>query len=237
MICLQKKFLVELEGVTAGYPGHIALEDVSFRVDSKEKIAIVGPNGGGKSTLLKVIMGLLEPTKGEVKVLGQRPYKNCAVKKKVAYLSQQSAINPNFPALIEDIVKLGLFGELGLLRWPSEEQKFRIIKALEKVGLKEMVGEPYSHLSGGQKQRVLIARALVASPSMILLDEPTTGLDVGSQEAILKIIKDLTDNEKITIMAVTHDQIFLKNWAKRIIKIENRLTFDGAIEDYLRGEA
>lgn len=229
--------LVELKDVTAGYPGHIALKEVSFKVDYKEAIAVVGPNGGGKSTLMKVLMGLLDPLKGEVKVLGEKPYKNRHIKSKVSYLSQQSAINPNFPALIEDIVKLGLFTELGLIKRTSKEQKLRIIKALEKVDMKDMIGEPYEHLSGGQKQRVLIARALVSRPAVMLLDEPTTGLDLSSQQAILKIIKDLSDNEKLTIVAVTHDQIFLKNWAKRIIRIEQTLTFDGVAEDYFRGEA
>ena len=229
---MEEKLLVEMEDVTAGYPGHIAFRDVSIKVSSKEHVAIVGPNGGGKSTMLKVMMGLLPPKAGVVKVCGQNPYKNRCVKKRVSYLPQQSTINSHFPALIEDIVLLGLFGELGLVGRPTKEQNLRIEEALERVGLTNMIGEPFEHLSGGQKQRVLIARAFVGRPSLILLDEPTTGLDVASQEAIIEIIQDLTENEGITIIAVTHDQIFLQKWAKRIIRIDGRLVYDGPIEDY-----
>lgn len=234
---MQTKVLMELKEVTAGYPGHVALKDISFRVKKKEAIAVVGPNGGGKSTLLKVITGLIEPQRGEVLILGEKPYKNQRLKSKIAYLPQQSTINPHFPALVEDIVQLGLFGELGLLKKPTKDHRKRVIASLEKVDLQDMLGEPYEHLSGGQKQRVLIARAIVSKPEIILLDEPTTGLDVFSQESILKVVRELTEEEHLTVMAVTHDQVFLRRWAERIIQIEQQLTFDGpATKFFQRGE-
>jgi len=97
-----------------------------------------------------------------------------------------------------------------------------------------MIGEPFEHLSGGQKQRVLIARALISNPVLLLLDEPTTGLDLKSQESILQTVKDLSEKEKLTVIAVTHDQVFLKNWAERVIRIEQRLTFDGSASEYFQ---
>ena len=237
LISLQTDVLMELKEVTAGYPGHVALKDISFRVKKKEAIAVVGPNGGGKSTLLKVIMGLIEPQRGEVLILGEKPYKNHHLKSKIAYLPQQSTINPHFPALIEDIVQLGLFSELGLLKRPTKAHKERVIASLEKVDLQDMLGELYEHLSGGQKQRVLIARAIVSKPEIIMLDEPTTGLDVFSQESILKVVRELTEEEHLTVIAVTHDQVFLRRWAERVIQIQQQLTFDGlASKFFQRGE-
>lgn len=231
---MEAKTLLEVKNVTAGYPGHVALKDVNFSVAFREAVAVVGPNGGGKSTLLKVIMGLLEPKEGTVLFCNESLMKNREMRTKIAYLPQQSAINPHFPALIEDIVRLGLYGELGLLKSVTKEHEQRIIEALEKVDMASMIGEPFEHLSGGQKQRVLIARALISNPVLLLLDEPTTGLDLKSQESILQTVKDLSEKEKLTVIAVTHDQVFLKNWAERVIRIEQRLTFDGSASEYFQ---
>lgn len=232
LIGLLQKNLLVMNKVTAGYPGHLALKNITFQVDAGEAIAIVGPNGGGKSTLLKVIMGLLTPFSGEVLILGENPYKNRLVKRAIAYLPQQSAINPHFPALIEDIVQLGLYSEIGLLKPVDKGHQKRIHEALEQVDMLGMLGEPYEHLSGGQKQRVLIARALVSKPQLLLLDEPTTGLDLPSQKGILQIVKNLTVADKLTVIAVTHDQFFLQNWAERILRIEQVLSFNGTANSY-----
>ena len=168
-------------------------------------MAIIGPNGGGKSTLLRLILGLLEPSDGEIKLFG-KPKKIFKDRYKIGYVPQRAAqVDLNFPITVEEVVKLGLAHKSSLFQWESAEDRIRVQVIMEKVGIGELRNRQISALSGGQRQRVMIARALVGRPQILILDEPNTGVDTHSQRLFYDFLKELNRDENITILFVTHD--------------------------------
>lgn len=168
-------------------------------------MCIVGTNGTGKSTLLKLILNQLSPLEGEIKLLGtnSEKYKDFA---SIAYVSQKSTnINRDFPATVEEVVSLGLYSKKGLFKRNTKEDKKLIDSALERVGMLDYKHRQIGYLSGGQQQRVFIAKALISNPRIIFLDEPTTGIDIRAVDSICCLLGDLNKNSGITIVMVTHD--------------------------------
>jgi ABC-type Mn2+/Zn2+ transport system ATPase subunit len=177
-----------------------ALRDVSFQLGIGQQVAIVGPNGAGKSTLFKVVVGTVGPSSGTVNVYGHEPGKHICI----GYVPQRSQIDWTFPATVEDVVMMGRVGQIGLFHWPSRNDWAKVHDCLAKVNATHLSKRQIGELSGGQQQRVFIARALAQGADLLLLDEPFSGLDTPSHEAILEILDSLHEDQ-VTVMVATHD--------------------------------
>lgn len=200
-----KNKVLEVKDLSFSYPDKSILHRLSFDVDAGDFMCIVGTNGTGKSTLLKLILNQLSPLEGEIKLLGtnSEKYKDFA---SIAYVSQKATnINRDFPATVEEVVSLGLYSKKGLFKRNTKEDKKLIDSALERVGMLDYKHSQIGYLSGGQQQRVFIAKALISNPRIIFLDEPTTGIDIRAVDSICCLLGDLNKNSGITIVMVTHD--------------------------------
>lgn len=186
--------VLEVDNLSVRYNSTQALENVSFRVQMGERVAIVGPNGAGKSTLFKAIIGLINPQAGVVKTHGAE----------IGYVTQRSTVDWNFPVTVHDVVMMGRIGKMGWLRWQRPRDREMVRRCLAQVGMLEYANCQIGELSGGQQQRVFIARALAQEATILLMDEPFSGVDMPSQEAILALLEDLRERG-ITILVSTHD--------------------------------
>lgn len=223
--------VVELAGVEFRYQENQApvLFNIDLRVAADDFLGLVGPNGGGKSTLLKLMLGLLEPQRGQVLVFGEKPSR---VRGRIGYVPQSARIDPSVPANALDVV---LMGRLHGASWgPRFHQTERdaAMWALERTRTADLANRPLRQLSGGQRQRVLIARALVAEPELLLLDEPTTGIDIHHEKELLELLLGL--NEKLPIVMVTHDLALVTEHLKRCALVNRRLLVHSASEISLR---
>jgi len=192
------KPLVSLENVTVRFDGITALEDVSLAVRRGSSMGLIGPNGGGKTTLLRVILGLVQPAAGRVRYHGLR-------RSEIGYVPQETEIDRRFPVTALDVVLMGRYPALGLFRRPGKRDRQIALAMLRKVGLAEEAQRPLGALSGGQKQRVAIARALAAEPKLLLLDEPTSGADVEAKDRFYSLIESLKDELALTVVVASHD--------------------------------
>jgi manganese/iron transport system ATP-binding protein len=186
--------VLEVENLTVSYNGNNALESVSFRVEGGDRVAIVGPNGAGKSTLFQALVGLVPLRAGSVTADGAR----------FGYVTQRSAVNLSFPVTVHDAVMMGRIGKIGWLRWQRPIDREIVQRSLAQVGMLDYAGRQIGELSGGQQQRVFIARALAQEATILLMDEPFSGVDGPSQEAILEIL-DEVQKQGVTILVSTHD--------------------------------
>lgn len=188
------------QNVSSSRSSQYALQNVSFKVESGERIAVVGPNGAGKSTLFKLIVGTLSPSQGRVNIFGHGPDGHICI----AYVPQRSQIDWSFPVTVEDVVMMGRVGQIGFFRWPKRRDWALVREALGRVNAIHLAKKQIGELSGGQQQRVFIARALAQEAELLLLDEPLTGLDVPSQEAIFTVLDGLRP-DGVTVLVATHD--------------------------------
>lgn len=188
------KPVLAVHNLTVSFNGQHALESVSFDVQAGERVAIVGPNGAGKSTLFKALVGLLHPKTGSVQTKGAE----------LAYVTQRSAVDWSFPVTVHDVVMMGRIGKMGWLRWQRAVDREAVRRCLAQVGMTAYASQQIGELSGGQQQRVFIARALAQEATVLLMDEPFSGMDAPSQEAILEILRQLRD-EGVTVLVSTHD--------------------------------
>ncbi len=191
--------LVECRGVGFAYSRTKVLEEVSFVLHRGESLCMIGPNGGGKSTLVKLLLGLLEPTEGQVRVLGRKPSE---VRTAMGYVPQAMRFDPQFPVAAIDIV---LMGRLDRIRMGRFSRRCREVanEALAEVGMAGFAKRPFSDLSGGERQRVLVARALACEPQFLILDEPTANIDLAVEAQLIESLARL--RERMTILMVTHD--------------------------------
>lgn len=172
---------LQLDEVSVRYERILALDRVSFTLARGEQMALVGPNGAGKSTLFNVIAGVVRPDQGSVLVYGSQPDRHICV----GYVPQRSHVDANFPVTVRDVVMMGRIGRVGLVRWPGRGDRAAAQAAMARVGIEDLAARQIGELSGGQQQRVFLARALAQEAEILLMDEPLTGLDIPSQEAIL----------------------------------------------------
>lgn len=186
--------ILEVNNLTVRYDGKEALDSVSFGVQVGERVAIVGPNGAGKSTLFKAMVGLIHPTRGTTKTNGAE----------FGYVTQRSSVDWSFPVTVHDVVMMGRIGKMGWLRWQRPHDREMVRQCLAQVGMLDSAGRQIGELSGGQQQRVFIARALAQEATILLMDEPFTGVDAPSQEAILEILSRL-HKRGVTVLVSTHD--------------------------------
>ena len=215
---------IEARDLTVVYRnGNIALEDASFEIPTSCICALVGINGSGKSTLFKAIMGFVPLRSGSVSILdhpaGKQLHRNT-----VAYVPQNEEVDWNFPVLVEDVVMMGRYGHMGLLRIPSKLDKLKVQAALERVGMIDYRRRQIGELSGGQKKRVFLARALAQEGKVILLDEPFTGVDVNSENAIIELLRELRDDGHV-ILVSTHNLGSVTQFCDQVILI-NRTVLD-----------
>jgi len=217
--------LIEVENLSFAYDRERVLEGISFTVEPREFVAIIGPNGGGKSTLLKLIMGQYRPQEGTVRVLGKRPEE---AREEIGYVPQNTNVNLEFPIRVLDVVMMGnrkrhenrtLMERLFPIRYSDIERRCAY-STLEKVGMAEYMDRRIGDLSGGQRQRVMIARALCAHPSLLILDEPTSSIDVTGQEQIYTLLKELST--EMGVLVVSHDLSVITRYADKVIYVNRR---------------
>lgn len=212
------KPVIEIENVTFSYDGATVLEDVSMTVHERDFLSVVGPNGGGKTTILKLVLGLIRPAKGSIRVFGCPPEN---VRSRIGYMPQYTSLDPLFPVSVLDVVLMGRLGP-GMRFGPyRKSDRIKAEEALEKVELFSLRNRPFSRLSGGQFQRVLIARALVSAPDLLLLDEPTSNIDAVLETELYDLLHQL--NERLTIVLVTHDLGFVSHYVKSVACVNRRL--------------
>jgi zinc transport system ATP-binding protein len=211
---------VEIENLSFAYEDQLVLEDVNLTVEEKDFLAIIGPNGGGKSTLLKLILGLLQPTQGTIRVLGQPPQKSL---EKVGYVPQNTNINTDFPITVIEVVLIGHVGGKRPLFGYGQDEIACAMGVLKDVGMQAYAHEKIGSLSGGQRQRVMIARALCAHPRILILDEPTASIDPQGQKEIYDLIKRL--NAHMTVIVVSHDISVILEYADKVAYVNHTLSF------------
>jgi zinc transport system ATP-binding protein len=196
---------IEIENLSLLLKGKEVLRNINLTLEEGLFLGIVGPNGGGKTTLVRAILGLLKPSFGSVKIFGQSPESRLAMNGFFGYLPQHLNIDPNFPATALDIVLMGRYQKAGFLRWPGKKDREKALECLSIMGVETIRDSQYSQLSGGQQQRISIARALAGEPKILVLDEPSTGIDVVGQADFYHLLKGLQKKMDLTIVMVSHD--------------------------------
>lgn len=217
--------VLRLDNVWVHYDDITALEDVNLFVYRSDFLGITGPNGGGKTTFLKVLLGLVKPSRGKVSIWGDSPKKN---RKFIGYVPQHSQFDREFPVSVWDVVMTGRLGQVGLFRKYSEQDKKIAADVLKEVEMFALKDRQIGRLSGGQLQRVLIARALAANPKLLLFDEPAANIDKRSQTNLYSLLKRL--NTQIPIVMVSHDMGVVSFYVNRIICLNRRLYYYNAKE-------
>ena len=213
---MDKNIEIILKDIAFAYKQRNILESVNLEICKGEFASIVGPNGGGKTTLLKLILGLIKPDSGTIRIFGKEPHE---MRHKIGYMPQYAHLDMNFPATAMDVALMGRLDKKKL--WFSKSDRSKAIEAIDQVGMLNFVKIGFNELSGGQKQRILIARALCASPDILLLDEPTANVDHETEENLLSILQNL--NAKITILLVSHDLGFVSKYVKSVICVNRNV--------------
>jgi zinc transport system ATP-binding protein len=227
--------VIELRGVSYAYDGPLVLSNVDLQVPEGEFLGIVGPNAGGKSTLLKLILGLIEPSAGSVRVLGRSPVR---ARRCIGYVPQYPSFARDFPITVEQVVLMGRLG--GWFGRYSANDRVVARRAMAETEIDHLAGRHIQHLSGGQLQRVLVARALAAEPEILLLDEPTANIDQRMESDIFDLLRSL--NDRMTILVVSHDVAFISGYVHRVACLNRTLvcheteTIDGHTIQELYGE-
>lgn len=219
--------IFECKDVTLGYEKKVVAKNLNFKIDQGDYLCVVGENGTGKSTLIKTLLGLIKPLNGEV--IANVQGKN---HKGVGYLPQQTQAQKDFPASVWEVVLSGVLNNDHRCPFYNKKDKAEAEKNMEKLNILDLKKRCYRELSGGQQQRVLLARALCATDSVLILDEPVTGLDPAASMELYETIKDLNKKENVTIIMVSHDIKNALNYATHILHLEQEKDFFGTVEEY-----
>lgn len=227
-----KKTLIEIKNVSFQYEYTQVLKNISLRVEEGDFLALIGQNGSGKSTLLKLILGLLKPMSGEIQLFGENAnqFKH---REWIGYVSQKSnAFNSGFPATVEEVVKSGLTQKVGLFKRMPKDSEYLVMAALKDVGMEQYAKRNIGQLSGGQQQRVFIARALVADPKLLILDEPTVGIDRENVQAFYDMLAHLNTHHNMTLILVTHDVDTVSDRVSHVACLNQTIHFHGYKNDF-----
>ena len=212
--------IIDIKNINFSYNSTKVLDNINLKIYENDFLAIIGPNGGGKSTLLKLILGLENYKKGSIKIYDKKINKNIS---KLGYVPQNTNINIDFPIKVIDVVMMGHIHEKKSLFGHSKSDKLCAMGSLQKVGMQDFAKEKIGSLSGGQRQRVMIARALCANPKILLLDEPTANIDVEGQKQIYDLLEEI--NKSISIIVVSHDISVILQYATKVAHINKKLVF------------
>lgn len=219
--------LIDFERVTLGYGRRAVLTDLTFEIPDGDFLGLVGPNGAGKTTILRAILGSLAPMAGTIaRANGLR----------FGYVPQRDQVDYNFPLKVVDVVLMGRYDRVGLARRPGKLDHARARAALEHVGIAQLANEPLSSLSGGQRQRALIARALVGEPNLLVLDEPTNGMDLVSTTQILGLVRELHERDGLTVLMVSHALNEVANYVRRIALVLEGAFRVGTVDEIMTEE-
>jgi zinc transport system ATP-binding protein len=211
--------IIEIKDLSFCYHKQKILEKINLEVKEKDFLAIIGPNGGGKSTLLKLILGINPVKDGSIRTFGEVPKKNLS---KIGYVPQNTNVNTDFPIKVIEVVLMGHIGSKRPLFGYAKEETICAMGALAQVGMEAFANSKIGDLSGGQRQRVMIARALCAHPQILILDEPTASIDIDGQKRIYELLKTL--NSYITIIVVSHDISVIMKYANSVVHVNKKLT-------------
>jgi zinc transport system ATP-binding protein len=226
--------ILNIEGVGFSYNAARVLDGISFRVNAGDYLGVVGPNGSGKSTLVRSILGLVEPDAGSIALFGT-PHAGFREWRRIGYLPQRlKFFNPNFPATVEEVVRLGLLAGKSLPRLANRADDAAVAKTLQLMNITDIRRRLIGDLSGGQQQRVLLARAMVGGPELLILDEPTTALDPETRENFYALLEQLNREQGVTVILVTHDTWSIGKYANRFLYLDKRIIFDGSFDDFCR---
>ncbi len=227
------KNIIEIHNLSFAYQDKLILENINLNIHQGDYLALIGSNGTGKTTLFKLILGLLQPLTGSIKFFGQ-DIKNFKNWEKIAYVPQkQQYFENNFPATANEVVAMGRYTKKGIFTKSSAEDKRAVTKAIEQVGMSKQQDELIGNLSGGQQQRIFIARALVNQPEVLFLDEPTTGIDYTSQNDLYQLLQELNKKLNITLVIISHDIERITQEVMHIACIDHTLTCHSSPEEYL----
>lgn len=224
--------VLEIKGLSFKYEQQNVLEDIHLTVPEGAFLGLVGPNGSGKSTLLKCILGLLKPQQGAVQLFGKdiRKFRDW---NKIGFVSQKAnSFNSGFPATVLEVVSTGLVSKVGLLRFFNKEHNRKVMDAISAVGMEEFAHRNIGDLSGGQQQRIFIARALVSEPELLILDEPTVGVDTKNVHNFYQMLEKLNQDLGITLVMVTHDIGTITEKVTHVACLNKTLHFHGLTADF-----
>jgi zinc transport system ATP-binding protein len=218
---------IELRNVSFAYPqGPAVLRDVDLAVERGEFVAVAGPNGGGKTTLIRLALGLERPSRGDALLFGE-PAHRFGRREALGYLAQRAQVGIDAPATVREVVTAGRLPRAGLVGRLARGDRERVQEAVARVGLSAIVDRPLQRLSGGQQQRAFIAKALAADPELLVLDEPTTGVDVEAQDALGVLLDRLHRELEVTIVYVSHEFGAIERFVDRLVLVRNAIVFDG----------
>jgi ABC-type Mn2+/Zn2+ transport system ATPase subunit len=229
--------IIRFDHASFGFPGVIALKDISLSINAGEFVGVIGPNGSGKTTLCRAVLGLMAPVEGHLHIFDCACDElRCHHRAKIGYLPQKGVVDRNFPVTVLETVMMGRYGALGLFKRPRQNDQEIAIESLTHVGMERHKDTALGHLSGGQQQRVFIARALAQQPKVLLLDEPTTGLDITAQHNVIELVEHLHDELGLTVLLITHDINMIRSRVNRLVLLKTRLYAAGPPADVLKPE-
>ncbi len=206
---------------------HAVLEDINLQLFPGDFLGLIGPNGGGKSTLLKAMLGLIKPDRGEIAIFGLPP---AAARSRMGYVPQKTVFDRSFPVKVLDVVLMGRYSRKGLLHRYGRQDRQAALRALADVGMADRAGRQIGALSGGEQQRVFVARSLVSDPELLLLDEPTAGIDSAQQTDFYDLLCHLNRDLGIAIVLVSHDVTAVSSYVSKIACLNQRLYYHGSME-------
>lgn len=223
--------IVEFQRATLGYGAKVVLREITFTIGEGDYFGLVGPNGAGKTTILRAILGILHPLGGEVRIAN-----TAGGPLRFGYVPQRDAIDEILPYTVEEVVMMGRYRQIGLLRRPGTEDRSIVRESLAHADVEKLASRAFMDLSGGQKQRVLIARALASRPDVLILDEPTNGMDLSSRTSIMQLIDHLHDQDRLTVIMVSHLLDDVANHVHRIAIVEQNFFQVGDVRAVLTGK-
>lgn len=224
--------IVTMHNIRFTYEDKLILDNINFEIPKGKFIGLLGPNGGGKTTLIKLMLGLLKPDQGTIRLFG-KPIEKLQEKNKIGFVSQKAnSFNHGFPATVFEVVSTGLTAKIGYFKFLTKKYKAKILHAIELVDMLDYAYDNIGNLSGGQQQRIFIARALVNSPELLILDEPTVGIDQENVKRFYDLLYKLNQEQEISMLLVTHDTGIMTEYATDIVCLNKTLHFHGNPEEY-----